>query len=270
MKRLSLGVALLSLTFMLNSCKEDVKTSELVLDMSKTATIVVYAYAELDQSKDGIEKVPDGTQIMLRITYDNFNGSAKSYWTELFSVENGKIEAEVPVTNKGVTVEIFPYEFYYDQKQPYGSVNNTVPKYYKYVGGIISETGVKTGEVRTHEVSYSVNGFDDFTEVVKRNFKLIADFDATTATNDPAPNGTKVTFYAAGWFVEKTVAGNDGHLDNVELPNNKQISIRFEASKKLSDTERKNYLYERINIASYTGISPVRVEVNMGTGQLWQ
>ena len=275
MRKLSLGVGLLALTFMLNSCKKDVETSEMVMDMSKTATLVVYAYAELDQTKIGLEKAPDGTQIMLRINYNNFNAAATGYWTEIYTIQGGKFEATIPTINKGVTVEIFPFEFIYDQVQPYNSLNKVITKLFSYSGTPRTEGGIKTGETRTHELTYGSSLYDDYAETVKRSFKLVADLDATVSTFDAVPNNTKVIFYSNSWSKETIITNNQGNVDNIDLPSNQIVTIRFETAKKVyidntyTTTENRNYLYEK-TIGPFTTDSPVRTEVNCGSGVLWQ
>ena len=269
MKKMLFGASLLSLTFMLTGCKDEVKTSEMVLDKTKEAKFVVYAYAELDKTKNGYEKAPDGTLITLRVSNRNFNDAATDYWLKTFDVQDGKIEATIPASNTGVEVEIIPFEFIYNQKQPFGSVNNTVAKIYRYNGKYPTDL-LLNGDIKSHEVVYnSVASFEDYTETVKRNFKLTGIFDETAGTTSGVPNGTTVNFFSGNWSTQITMNNNDGNVDNIDLPVGQAISIRFEASKKVSASDSKNYRYDS-SVGPFDSTSPVRQTVNFGGGVVWQ
>jgi hypothetical protein len=240
-----------------------------------TATIVVYAYAELDYTTDGYEKVPNGTQIMLQIDKNDPFNNADEDWSEIFSVKDGKIEGRVPATDKGVTVKIIPFEFIAKQVQPYGSISTEITKIFSFAG--VPTISIKAGEIKTHQLpAYSASGLTGTNETVKRNFKLMADFDETSSTDSEVPNKTSVTFYSDEWAETVEINNNDGHV-SIELPVGHSINIRFEASKRvyvdplIPTSTLKNHLYETWAIGSpYNSVNPVRIEINFGGGSLWE
>ncbi len=258
-------------SLMFSSCTEKIETSALTLDQSKKATLKVNIYAELNYTSQGLEFAPNGTEVLVRIANNNFNPAATGFWTKVETIQNGAIELEIPVNDQGVTVEIFPMEFVFDQVQPFGSVSSNISKRYRFTG-VAAENGVKTNEIRTHEVVYNdITLFDNFEQTVSKKFELRADMDVTTGGSEYVPNGTSVTVYTDGWMTTGTVSAA-GRID-VTLPKDENVWIRFEAGKVVTNDDGdpivRNYLYDAF-IGNFSESSPVLTVVNCGGGNLWE
>jgi hypothetical protein len=272
MKKLkTIGMVLAIASMMFNSCSEKIETSALTLDQSKKATLKVNLYAELDYTTQGLEFAPNGTQVLVRIANNHFNPTATGHWTQIETIQNGVIQLEIPVNDQGVTVEIFPMEFIFDQVQVFGSVSSTIKKKFRFVG-VAAETGVKTSEIRTHEATYTDMGaFDNFEETVTKKFELRADMDVTNSGLEYVPNGTNVTFYTNGWMTTGTVSAA-GRID-VTMPKNENVRVRFQASKVVTnengDPIVRIYLYDA-HVGNYSESSPVLTVINCGGGNLWE
>lgn len=271
MKRTQQLLALLVASFvMFSSCSKKVETSALTLDQTKSATLVVHFYAELDQTINGLEKAPDGTKAIIRIDNSEFNPAANGFWSKLVTIQDGKIEQKIPVTDQGVTVEIFPVEFTYEQVQPYGSVSEKINKTYRFSGNA-AENGVKPNEIRTHEINYDfITSFDDFVETVNQKFELRADIDATNPGLEYIPNGSSVTFFTDEWSKTVTV-GAAGRVD-ISVPTNVNISALYIGPKTYNDGSgvvTKTFRFEAM-IGAYNMSMPMVQQVSLGNGIIWE
>lgn len=272
MKKSSLlGVAVIALAMIFSSCTKEVETSSMTLDLTKSATIKVNFFAELDYTSQGLELVPDGTSVLIRIPNSSYNGSASGYWTTTQAINLGAIEVEVPVTDAGVNVEIIPIEFFYNQVQPYGSVSSSINKKFRVTTSVI-ESSVKTGEIRTRQTTYSDMGASsDFEETVSRKYTMRGDIDATEAGLEYVPAGTTITLFADGWMTTANI-GSNGVVD-VNVPVNEEIYVRFEATKRVLNDDGEavsiRYRYDAY-VGTYSETSPVRQSVDCGSGQIWQ
>ncbi|HOG18889.1 MAG TPA: hypothetical protein PKW37_00405 [Salinivirgaceae bacterium] len=254
-----------------SSCSKEVETSALTLDQTKNATLIVHFYAELDKTINGLEKAPDGTKAIIRIDNKEFNPNADGFWSQLVTIKDGKIEQIIPVTDQGITVEIFPVEFTYEQVQPYGSVSEKINKTYRFSGNA-AENGVKPNEVRTHEINYDlITAFDDFVETVAQKFELKAELDATNSDLEYIPNGSSVTFFTDNWSKTVTV-GSAGRVD-ISVPVGEAISAIYYGDKTYKDsngnTVVKKHKYEA-PIGTFNISLPMVQVVNLGNGILWQ
>ena len=273
MKRTQQLFALIVASFiMFSGCsKKEIETSALTLDQTKNATLIVHFYAELDQTINGLEKAPNGTKAIIQIDNKEFNPTANGLWSELVTIENGKIELIVPTTDDGVDVKIFPVEFTYEQVQPYGSVSEKINKTYGF-SGTATEAGVKPNETRTHQINYDlITSFDDFVETVDQKFELQADLNATIAGREDIPNGSSVTFFTNDWSQTVTV-GADGRVD-ISVPKGKDISVRYYGPKTYNDGSgvvTKTHKFENIDFGSFDISFPTVQTVDLGDGALWE
>jgi len=250
------------------SCKDEIITSELTLDLTKKATVQAYIYAELDLTNQGLEFAPNGTRVLISIPNSAFNPSASGNWIDTAYVNNGLIQATVPVTSTGVTVQFIPAEFIYNQVQPYGSGSTTIPKLYKFTG-TSSLGSVKPGEIRTQQITYnSVTSLDNYVETVSKRFEAWADIDETNAGLEYVPQGTIVTIFNDGWSTTATVSAA-GRFD-ANIPVNEVVTFRFQALKTLNTVPVtvKNYRYTTFGF--YTESSPVLEQISFGSGELWE
>lgn len=269
MKKITLMPLFLAMATLFVGC-EKVEKSEMVLDTTQKATLKVYCYAQLDLTQQGLEFVPNGTQVMVRIENNNFNPGASGYWSAVGEVQNGLVEFEIPVTLQGITATIFPMEFTYNQVQPYGSNVSTITKIFRFTGAAV-ENAIKPREIRTHQLTYTDMGtYNNAIQKVSRKFQLRAELDVTNSTLEYVPSGTVVYFYNNGWMTQKTV-GNLGAVD-VDVPINENIYVRFQASKTVLENGNpvvKNYLYDAY-VGNYSSSSPVVETINCGNGSIWE
>jgi len=269
-KIVRIGALMLASAFVLAGCQDEIQTSELTLDLSKKATVQAYLYAELDLTHQGLEFVPNGTRVLISIPNSEFNPSASGTWMDTAYVNNGFIQATVPVTNAGVTVQFIPAEFTYDQIQPFGAVSGVIPKLYKF-SGTSTLGAVKPGQVRTQQITYnSQEALSNHVETVHRKFEALAELDETNTELEYVPTNTIITIYNNGWSTTVTVGGA-GKFE-ADVPVGETVTFRFVASKRYytsyPDTETKNYRYTATG--TYYETSPVLTTLNFGGGVLWE
>ena len=259
------GLLLLAVSFFTVSCDKDVETSNLTLDNSQKANIVVHIYAELDKSKLGYEEAPDGTKVFILIENSEFNSTADGIWMDTVRVKNGKIEVQVPTNSDGVDVEVRVANFIAQQKQGYGSSTSTLASAYS---GDVTLSDILPGETRYDELNCSDDSFSNEVEVVSRKFKI----NAITNVDDGSEkvSGVDVTFYNSEFSV--TVKSDSEGVVEVELPKGVNDAKAEFASKKKWDaveTGTKTYRY-RTSVNSYSESSPVVAELNFGGGDLFE
>lgn len=243
MKRIErkFGVILFALALIFASCQKDITTSELTLDLSKKATLKVYLFAELDNTIQGYEAVPNGTKIMITIPNSSFNSSVSGNYIDSATVNNGFVEITVPTTSTGVTVTFKLAEFTYAQVQPFGSVSTTISKIY-YLTGAAPTITVFPGESKTKQIIYNgQDTLDNFVEKVTCAFILKADMDETIAGNENVPQGTVINLYTTTWAGTATV-GSDGKI-TATIPKGEDVKMKFEATKTLTVPPSKKFLY---------------------------
>lgn len=264
----TIGALVMAAAILFTSC-EKIETSELTLDLTQTATVKVYLYAELNQTTNGLESVPNGTNVIVSIPNSAFNSTASGLWTSNVVVANGAIEVTVPATNSGVTVTFTPAEFVYAQVQSFGSNAQTIQKLFKATAGY-SLGAVKPGENRSYEITYnSITTPSNYTETVSRKFELRADLDETTVGQELVPMGTSVTFYTTNW--SSTVSVQAAGKVEMSVPKSETIYARFEATKTLNTVpvSAKKYRYDT-NVGFFSESAPTTSFVYFGGGQQWE
>lgn len=236
----TLGVILIAFAIVFTSCKKDITTSELTLDLTKKAKIKAYFFAELDKTTQGLEFAPNGTKILISIPNSSFNSGVSGNWLDTARINNGFIEVSVPTTSTGVTVTLKAAEFTYAQVQSFGSVSNTISKIFSVTAA--QTISVYPNEYKTKEITYDgQNQMDNFVEKVTCAFILKADMDETIGGNENVPQGTIVNLYTSTWAGTATV-GADGKI-TATIPKEEAVSMKFEATKTLTVPPSKKFLY---------------------------
>ena len=260
-----MGLALLAAAVSFVACDDDVETSSLVLDQTQEATVTAYLYAELDKTELGLEYAPNGTKVFVSVDNSEFNPNAKGTWIATVYVQDGQIESVVPVTSQGVTVRITPAEFELEQKQAYNSVSETLKKIFKKTGGS-TVGGVKPGEHRIHEITYSDEDFDNLAEFVHRRFTVWAIVNVEDGVKEVA--GAEITFYNGDW---STTARSDAGIVNVALPKGEATTAVFTYSKKweVDNNNRKTYRYTTA-VSAYNESSTALGDLSFGEGTLYE
>lgn len=95
---------------------EEVESTAVEIDESKTATLKLYVKAEMDPDQTGPENVPDGTELIFSVMYNDLNGSfnGEGRWTTTAATSNGAVEVTVPATDYGVRVYVTAVSFEYE------------------------------------------------------------------------------------------------------------------------------------------------------------
>jgi hypothetical protein len=212
---------------LLSSCSKDVESTSLKIDKARKSPVKIYVYAQMDLTKYGYEYAPEGTSVVLSVDYDNLNPDANvGKWVDTLKVNaNGYISAMVPVIDNGVTLNVEPITFEYQQTRPYGSNTEKVTKIYsvgKYTFNISTSTNL------IEEVIYGTTSLEtqaDFSEVT---FTVYADLDATLAGNELVKN-KQIVFYSSGWSITKQTS-DKGEV-TVSVPVDEYIYFEFQADK---------------------------------------
>jgi len=248
-----------------SSCEDDIEKSDMTLDLSKKATVRAYVYAELDNTMSGYEYAPNGTKVFLNISNESFNSKASGAWQDTAVVNNGIIEAEVPVTNKGVSVSLSCAEFSQDQVQTYSANSEKITKLFKAAQTNVS---IKTGELKTVEIFYDAKALSNHVEMVTVNYVAFADVNEAVA-NEYVPNGVEIHVFNDGFSSSATI-GEDGAFE-VKVPAGETFYMEFVAQKTL-DTDPvsyRKYRYKTSEKAPSTS-TPQEINVNFGLGVLWE
>ncbi|TCO04984.1 hypothetical protein [Natronoflexus pectinivorans] len=272
-----LFVLMLALSFVFSSCDDDIRTSALTIDMHEEATITAYFYAELNKKQLGLEFAPDGTEVLVSISYGDLNpGAGSGNWTKTTAIQNGKIEVTVPATTSGVTVTLLPAEFEYEQAQEQGAANDRIPKIFKVTSGN-TISNVRSGQNRYHQVIYNTQEtFRNFSETVVARIRVQAIFNEETSELVDAPNTTSVTAFTTGadgkgWAATATV-GSQGVLE-ITVPKGEQVSFEFIADKRVTDAESTTgYSTKRYKFSAsrtFNSFNPVAAPVTFSS-QLWE
>lgn len=145
---------LLGLLVVFGSCDNEVTSTELVVDETKTATLKLYVKAELDANSDNEEIVPDGTQFIVSVKKNDLNGrfNGDARWTTTVSSSAGVVQLDVPATADGVTVYVDAVAF---ENTYEVNASVTEKRVYEYNG---SFAGIITGtnNVDSIEMDYKV------------------------------------------------------------------------------------------------------------------
>lgn len=264
--------ALVTMTavMLFTGCEDDIETSSLKLDMSNEATITTYVYAELDNTSQGPEYAPDGTKVIVSVDYSEFNPSANSgNWADTLTVNNGTVEATVPVSADGVTVDFTLAEFVHEQVQSPGAASPTIERIYSVPGGSMLPN-VKPGESKIHEISYTSRSFTNETQTVSVKLQGQAIFDEETGDTENIPSGTSVLAYTSDW-AETFTAGSNGILE-VSVPYAEDVTFEFEAQKSVYNPETTSYENKNHKFTTndtFFQSSPVTQTLSFSS-QLWE
>lgn len=258
--------SMMLLATMLYSCDKEIETSPVNVDESKTGTLTVYLYAELDQTNYGKEPVPAGTNVLLSIPYSKITGNpnATGNWEKTVAVDaQGKIEATVPTNSTGVSVTITPGDFTFAQVQPFLSTDQTVTKKFSYVVATATSYTVRADEKVVEVLDYNtITAFSDYDNYVVIKGKVVFDADATNngdgsdaqKTWDPAPVGTVLTFYVTGSWSKTVALTNENGFSVYEITvpkgENIKFAYNFTYARKVGATTTETWRYKSTGTAT--------------------
>ena len=241
-----LMLATFTITF--SSCEDDLIKSELELDMSKSGSVEIYFYADLDKNVLGTQPVPDGTKVLFSIEYNEFNPDAVSgRWSHVAEIEDGKVTLEsVPTVDDGVTLIIKPEEFIYAQGQlPSFPMEEITMRFiadeiemtiypdqrhyeeivydYDFLGEpLITVNRAFSGEAIFNFDDPDANGFDEFVSIGN----------PPAITNNPSISEVELISNDGEW--EMTVPVQNGKF-TADVPIESGFSIRFSALARVED-----------------------------------
>jgi hypothetical protein len=90
-------------------CSKEETASPVSVDLTKTATVKVYAYAESDLTNSKTERAPAGTKFTVMVRYSDLSITdyPDGYWTkEVVTDAQGTFTVEVPTVDDGVYVYV--------------------------------------------------------------------------------------------------------------------------------------------------------------------
>ncbi|MDD3320992.1 MAG: hypothetical protein PHS59_06065 [Paludibacter sp.] len=217
MKKLTFTVAMVILAMLsFTSCEDSIVSSDETIDLLPKATISGTVLAELNLQSDGLETVPEGTQLLVEVNYSDINPAASAgKWMDTIQVSaDGKYSVQVPTDANGVSVSISPFTFEAEQTQKYTEVNYTTIK--KVYSASLYSLTISAGNDTIQNISYTAANEPTFAYKVTLTGKCQANLSAETPGLENAPNGTVLNFYNNEWKDSVTV--NNGTY-TIMVPN---------------------------------------------------
>ena len=242
------AMALLAV-FLFNSCDEiPVVSSAITVDQLPKASISGYVTSEMNLLTNGQELVPEGTRLLIEVSYSDLNAAATAgKWQDTVSVgTNGKYEVAVPADANGVTVTITPFAFESDQTQAYGALLPKVLKSYTVAQSTLS---IRSGQVLTKDISYTANNLPNFTDKVRVSGKVQANLNAETVGLESVPDGTILNFYNGQWKDSVSVK-NGTYSIVVPIGDAVICKAKFKCNKKVWVTD-----YVTLSNSAYANVS---------------
>lgn len=255
--------------FFNSSCDKEITKTAYSIDTTKTATIIIEAYANIDNSDVGNEAAPNGTKFITSVAKSDFVSGNSTYITATHTITaDGKITITVPVDDNGVTYTVTPQDFVYDQVQIQTNYQNTIPKLFK---SSAQSVYIRTGEVKALQFFFSENTQYDFNELINLSGFFTGNFNDTTGT-DTLKAAKSFIFYGSGWSTE-VMSATDGSF-SVDVPKNMNIYYNCDFVQNkwvLVDTvyQYKPYRYKVTGAgvpSSYSSVSVEDISVTVGSG----
>lgn len=261
--------AFIALALFFSGCEDDVTTSSFQLDLTKTGTVEVHLFAELDRQQLGLERVPNGTNVLFTIDYSEFNSNVThGKWSRAGIVNNGIVKLDsVPSTDSGVMVRIIPEDFVFNQVQPFGAPVETLPRLFSANSVNLM---VYPGQTSFREINYSFQNIGMPAITVTRSWVGSSVFDLTTGESSFVPSGTQLLMFNDNWAASTTVQANGRFTASV--PYNQPFTVRFTAPMTVFDDDgnevQRMYRYT-VNAGPYFEDSPAAMPVFFNY-QLWE
>lgn len=200
MKKLLFTLAAASV--MLVSCKKEEAVEPTKTSEAAKGTIVGNLNAELDLSKDGLEKAPDGTVVTATTVV---NGQTFTYEGK---VADGAYSISIPVGQTARVYTVRFSSFTADQTQRTGQLPSAIKTYYTAADAEVTLVG---GVTKAADKNYNAANAGDVTKgKVTFSATVKCDLDISNASTDEnnVPDGVKVVYVTdAGDRYETTVSG---------------------------------------------------------------
>ena len=240
-------VALTGLSaIMLFSCKkEEVNTPTSSSEATK-ATISGTAYAELDETKEGLEFAPNGTKVTL--TYKGTDLKSYNYTGTIGT--DGKYSVSIPVGRDSKEYDIVFENF--SAIQTIADKTTKLRNYTVAIGTISSVTLTATQNMLL-DVQYNTNtdlNPNSFQKkvTIKGTLKYISDLTTSPITKSNVPNGTRVFI---GNYVTTVTNGEYQFEITKDLSSQQNFTIQFEDFKANQKTSTGDVL-KSFNLSNHT------------------
>ncbi len=262
-------LALFAFTLIFYGCEDDITTSEFVLDLSKTGTVEVHLFAQLNQQEMGLNTIPDGTKVSFSIDYSAFNPNATvGQWSQVAETNNGVVIIDsIPTVTAGIQVTVTPEEFLYDQVQPYESPTETELKLFF---ADPQSLNVYPDQKTFEKIEYNYTSFEDPAEVVDRKWKGRALFNEIEGDLSNIPSGTELTLFNQNWATTVTSEANGIFMSDV--PYGEAFTIQFKEMVTIIDNEGNpaTRLHRfKADAGPYWETSPVAESI-IFTSEIWE
>ena|SRR5690554_156881 len=131
MKKQFFFAAATVLAFAFTSCKKYEVSAPLDIAELPTVQVSGTLFAQLDDTKPGLETVPSGVQVLVRVDIDEYNPDNNSNDYHIISTQtnaNGAFSINVPVTAAGIDANISFETFTYDKLDSIGITDSNITK----------------------------------------------------------------------------------------------------------------------------------------------
>lgn len=268
--RLSISVVALGIATFFTACDKDVETSALKIDIDKTGKIKVVVYAELDKSSAGYEHAPAGTAVEVKVDYEDFKTGVEGAWIVIDSLDaSGSLTIDVPADENGVTVEVTPQPFEYNQVQSYQTTSQTtVPKFYT---APTTNVTLHSNETEYRSITYnSISDIGGTQQMVLLEGQIVAELNDTVTGREDVMQAVTFTVHNSNFYEDVTTA-TDGTF-SIEVPYNQTIYVTgvFIADRYVNSVgNEEEYEYERdsYSIGSYSSNTD-EIDIDFGSGVL--
>jgi len=241
MKRLFFTVAVALLAMLsFTSCEEMIVSTDQTIDLAPKATISGNVLAELNLQSVGNEAVPAGTELLVEVSYADFNLASAGKWMDTIQVSaDGKYSVQVPADADGVNVSILPFAFVADQTQPYGSLVSKVSKTFSVTAA--TPKVISSGQSIMLDITYDkITAAPSFVDKVKITGSFTANLNQELGGNENVPNGTVINFYNNSWKDSAIIA--NGKF-SIAVPKGITLTVKskFMYSKKVWNQTTSTY-----------------------------
>lgn len=213
---------ILLISIVIYSCDKEVQTSPLTIDMASEGTIKGYVLADIDLTKYGQEPAPAGTKVLLSVSYNEYGLKNKGSYQDSAKLDNnGQFQVKIPANAAGVTVNVTPVDFLFDQVQEFNSSNPTLKCLFSCSPSLVT---LKSGEVSINTFIY---GWDSFSyQTVTLSGKMQGEFDESLAGLENVPAGKSITFLCDGW--SKTITTASDGTYSIAVPYGESIYLFYD------------------------------------------
>ena len=256
--RLATYASALTMFLIFSSCGDDIESTKLEMEDFNRATVKLYAYADLNLITSGYETAPEKTPILISAPYSDFNPGAPGVWTDTAFIDsNGSIEVSLPVSSRGATYTITPFDFEAIQTQEINSNNAQIQKIYSSTATTINLLPMSYEIV---ELNYTSKFYNNYSETVSINLFINGEFNQLTTGYEYLPSGIALTIQGSSlWSLtvsnfESTMIGTESYSKtSIIVKKGEDLKILgFDYKKLLSNGTSDSYTYFKNYIGSFS------------------